>query len=377
MQLEYNTSAKTAIKSLLVLDSLSEEMRVFYVALTRAKEKLFVVGTCKDYEKQILNIEEQAAIFSKENDKINYILLKKCKSYLDWLLLINNYNSDDFNKLAKINIVKIEELQNEEVDEDCEKIDIRNVLNNHDQNIEEINKIKNIIEFKYNNQMSTLTPTKTSVSELKSISKTLNNNENIYDQKQNISNESNISSFTKPRFLNKEEDINLSGAEKGTLMHMCLQRLDVKIDYTKELISEMIEEMYNKNIISLKEKESINQYKLYQFTKSNIWKELQCAKKVYKEKPFYIEVDANKVLEENKTDKVLVQGIIDLFYINKDEDLVLVDYKTDYVQNEQELIDKYSVQLDLYKQALEKSLNRKVSKIIIYSLYLEKEIELG
>ena len=74
---------------------------------------------------------------------------------------------------------------------------------------------------------------------------------------------------------------------------------------------------------------------------------------------------------------MLVQGIIDLYYITKADELVLVDYKTDYVQNEEELISKYKVQLDLYKVALEQALQRKVDKIYIYSVYLNKEIDIN
>ena len=115
-----------------------------------------------------------------------------------------------------------------------------------------------------------------------------------------------------------------------------------------------------------------------QFLNSSIWKEMQEAKQVYKEKPFYIEIDASTIQPENKEDMILVQGIIDLYYINQNDEIILVDYKTDYVEDgkEQDLVNKYRIQLDLYKQALEKSLNKKVSKTYIYSIYLEKEIEL-
>ena len=75
-------------------------------------------------------------------------------------------------------------------------------------------------------------------------------------------------------------------------------------------------------------------------------------------------------------ENVLVQGIIDLFFIDKDGKVILVDYKTDYVQNENELIEKYSQQLSLYKKAIEKSLNVRVDKVVIYSIYMQKEIEI-
>ena len=73
---------------------------------------------------------------------------------------------------------------------------------------------------------------------------------------------------------------------------------------------------------------------------------------------------------------MLVQGIIDLYYINKENELILVDYKTDFLQSEQELIDKYKIQLELYKKALEEALGKKVCHIYIYSTYLGKEIEI-
>ena len=72
----------------------------------------------------------------------------------------------------------------------------------------------------------------------------------------------------------------------------------------------------------------------------------------------------------------MVQGIIDLYYINEKDELILVDYKTDYVKEEKELIEKYKVQLELYKKALEESLDRKVEKIYIYSTQLNKAIEI-
>ena len=135
--------------------------------------------------------------------------------------------------------------------------------------------------------------------------------------------------------------------------------------------------MYEKNIITLKEMQAINPFKILQFTKSKIWQQMKTATKIYREKPFYIEVEVNKINSNNNLDKVLVQGIIDLYYITKDDELVLVDYKTDYVQNEEELISKYKVQLDLYKVALEQALQRKVDKIYIYSVYLNKEIDIN
>ena len=105
---------------------------------------------------------------------------------------------------------------------------------------------------------------------------------------------------------------------------------------------------------------------------------LKNAKEYYQEKPFYINVPAKQIYDEDIKENILVQGIIDLYFVNESGQVVLVDYKTDYVENgnEFELVEKYKNQLDLYKQALENALGAKVDKVYIYSVYLDKEIEI-
>ena len=100
------------------------------------------------------------------------------------------------------------------------------------------------------------------------------------------------------------------------------------------------------------------------------------AKEVQREKPFYINIPVKEIYKEDLDENVLVQGVIDLYYINSNGVLVIVDFKTDYVENRDEniLIDKYKVQLDLYKRALSQALNRRVDRVYIYSTYLDKEI---
>ena len=95
---------------------------------------------------------------------------------------------------------------------------------------------------------------------------------------------------------------------------------------------------------------------------------------IYKEQPFYIDIPAKDLCNVDVDEKILVQGIIDLYFIDKDGNLILVDYKTDKVKDENELREKYKNQLKIYKQALQISLNKNVYKTYIYSLYLNKEI---
>ena len=112
--------------------------------------------------------------------------------------------------------------------------------------------------------------------------------------------------------------------------------------------------------------------------KRDIWQELKQAKAVYKEEPFYINVPANEIFETDNTESVLAQGIIDLYFIDKNGDLILLDYKTDFVNQGEEiiLIERHKEQLFLYKKALEDALNKKVKKVLIYSTVLGKIVEI-
>lgn len=176
-----------------------------------------------------------------------------------------------------------------------------------------------------------------------------------------------------PKFIAEEK---VSASRKGTLIHLCMQRLDYRKEYTYSDLKEMVAELEAKKIITSLEAENININKVLNFTKSKIYEELKTAKLVEKEKPFYINVPSKEIYGGKIENPVLVQGIIDLYYINKENELVLLDYKTDYVENKNENIlkEKYKVQLELYKKALEEALNRKVDRIYIYSTYLDKEI---
>lgn len=159
-------------------------------------------------------------------------------------------------------------------------------------------------------------------------------------------------------------------------MHLCIQKLNEKEEYTLEKLKEMTEMLQAKAIITELEKKAINIPKLYEYTKSHLWKELKEAKQIEKEKPFYINLSAKELNPNNPDEMVLVQGVIDLYYISKQDELILVDYKTDFVKEENELILKYQEQLKIYQRALEKALNRKVNHIYLYSVYLNKEIEI-
>ena len=367
-QVKYDTLSKQAIKNKILLETLSEEMRILYVALTRAKEKLFITGVARDFKKDLEKIDSNIERYPKQNGKINPILIKKCKKYLDWILLVYQYEKKLCNDKVELNTYKKRTLLKTLKKIDNGEIDVINELESKSKNVskEELNKISRILNYEYPNMLDTTIPTKTAVTTLKQ----LEDGKKILVEKE--------ISLPKPKFLKNGEEEKITAAMKGTLVHLCLQKLNEKVDYDIGEVKSLIEELEAKKIITTKEKEAISPNKILEFTKSNIWKELKMAKEVEREKPFYINVPAKEIYKEETEENILVQGIIDLYYIDKDNNLNLVDYKTDYVEagNEQELVIKYKKQLELYKEALEKTYKKQVKNTYIYSVYLNKEIKI-
>ena len=369
-QIEYDTLSKEAIKNKLYKETLSEEMRILYVALTRAKEKLIITGISKDYQKELEDMQEIIQRYSKIENKINPIVIKKYIKYLDWINLVYLYD-DSLKQISNLNIYEksklLENLKNETEENN---IDVLELINTKKEDKEKLESIKKLLEYNYKFSDAIEIPTKTSVTKIKELKNHSESKEKKYTEESNILN--------KLQFLENQESEKLTQAQKGTLVHLCLQKLDEKKDYKLEDIKKLIIDLVENEIITQKEADNININKVFAFTKSLIWNQLKNAKEVYKEKPFYINIPAKEIYDKDLTEKVLVQGIIDLYYIDKDNNLILVDYKTDYVEsrNEIELVNRYRNQLELYKRALEKALNKKVYKVYIYSVYLEKEIEL-
>ena len=388
-QIEYDTLSKQAMKNQIMLETLSEEMRVLYVALTRAKEKLIITGySMTDKQKEIDEIVYKY-------DKLNPILLKKYKSYLDWIKLVYVYHREEMEQLATVQIYNKDEAlkmceSKSATEKEMQKDIYEQILKKLAKvsiNKEEQKKIVETLEYEYKYKNATTIPTKTSVTEIKTWHQiaarakkepTPNCRGAKKEPTPNCREGKKRTDPQLPKFLQNDEEIKITNAEKGTLIHLCMQKLDLtKRTYTFDDVKELVAKLETKKIITPKEAEAININKVYQFTKSKIWSEMLQAKEVQREKPFYINIPAKEIYDEELEENVLVQGIIDLYYINNAGELVLVDFKTDYVENRDAgiLIDKYKVQLDLYKRALIQALGRNVDKVYIYSTYLDKEIE--
>lgn len=380
-KIKYSSIAKDAIKLKMKQETLSEEQRILYVALTRAKEKLYITGRSKDFTKYVQDKNKVLEMYESENIKLDAKLMKKANSYLDWIMYVYLFNqgrtiilkgeSYKLSDIITLNVSNkkdlLKTLAKEEVVEQIDlKEKIGQILKNKsdEENKKSEQALKELLEWKYDYIVDTTLPTKSSVTKIKQekikleeILKGIESEEVEYKK-----------SYT-PKFM--QEDKKISNAEKGTLVHLCIQRLDERKDYELKDIQNMILNLVEKEIITQNEADAIDVNLIYQYTKSQLFEELRQAKEVHKEQPFYINIPAKDVVSEAENSKknILVQGIIDLYYIDKNDNLVLIDFKTDYISNEpnakEKILEKYKVQLEIYKTALEQALGRKVNKTAI------------
>lgn len=378
-KIEYETLSKKAIKIKNKNEMLSEEMRLLYVALTRAKEKLIIVGLennlkeslnkkkemIESYKNQIEIKKIEKELEANNNiygNKISNIIIKNSKSFLDWIenIIINNNNNKE--NLEKI--VNIKEYNKKYINDLIKNTNTNNNINSKQEyknfkfkkheiiekvkTLKENKKIDNILSWNYEFNKSLKVEAKTSVSKLtKQIKDEINLNKN-------------------PQFLDKNKLP--TKAEIGTAIHSLIQKLKFNEEYNLNKIDKLIKEQIDKKIITIEESKYINSNKILKFTKSDLYKKIKNAKEVFKERSFYTQT---KIENED----VLVQGVIDLYFIDKKDDIILVDYKTDKViKDENELIEKYYKQLEIYKKVLEDAIDKKVNEVYIYSLDLDKEI---
>ena len=383
----YSTLAKEAIKKRIRLETLSEEMRILYVAFTRAKEKLIITGATRDLDKSIKNWVSAASL--DENIILPSEVLKG-KSYLDWIamaickhrqgeelreqcgasreLIVDDFSNWDVQMWRKSDILGDKNL------DPVDKIE-ENTLNITATNISVDKEIKRRLGYKYQYEEGSILPSNVSVSDLKrkdlqyeDEAETLE----IFREKEII----------KPKFLQEEKGF--TAAEKGTLMHYVMLRLDFDRVGSVAEIKKQIEELVLNKSLTEKEAKVIRYTKIFNLFKSDLGKRILKAheegRMVHRELPFFTEISSldinpelNKEIYQNE--KIRLQGIIDGFF--KEEDgIVLFDYKTDYLEegNEDEIIERYMVQMKYYKEALEKVTESRVKEVYLYLFALDKEV---
>ncbi len=370
-----NTLQKEALLIKHKEESLAEEMRVLYVAATRAKNRLFFIGCCKDTDKLINKCELSTRLGSK---RVPQSVLLQSKSFLEWIMTaiwnrpkthenahgIINYDLSLFKlSLIQPELIMIDEKQEIIPDREVKNIDYVDYDN-----------IKKILDWEYPYKEYAYIPAKMSVTELKKIS--------MIDQEQNnavlIEDDP---TFKKPSFLTDDSEYK----DFGSLVHYIFQHLDIeKIRSNRSekfiinMIDEMTESMILSNIADKKQIQMIRRENIAAFFKTEPARKLLECDFYMREMPFYLRIDSDdyfalkgEVPSYRRSDMppILIQGIIDLWFQDK-EGITLIDFKTDRIFVNSDIIFKqrYGTQLSLYKRALEKITGQKTLSTHIYAV---------
>ena len=387
---------KQIIRRQLLKESLGEELRVLYVAMTRAKEKLILTGTVGKLEKQMVSLsrfldeEEELLPLGTRIKAKNYwafvlpalvrhramsellgeygILMKKQKGIYDDVsdFVIKKVTVRQMTEKAVIlqagNQMQEEYLKNWDADQVYDK-EVR----------EEIEKrFSFVYPYKYLEDI----PVKVSVSDLKKRSwhdeSELEENISVSAEEQVEEQEAPVPAF----MAEKQEEY--KGAARGTAYHRLMECLDYAEVESEEQLEVQLKRLLESQKMTEQEAECIRIRDIKKFVDSELGQRMKKAvvkKQLYREQPFVIRRSASLLDDSWKDETILVQGIIDA-YFTEDGETVLVDYKTDRVRKgqEQKLVDLYHVQLEDYAQALERMTGMKVKEKIIYSFTLQKAI---
>lgn len=364
------TILKKVIQEEITRENLGEELRVFYVALTRAKEKLIMTGQLPHAEEALSKYEAENAGKTKEEPLPCY-LLSGARSYLDWILPLIPRISADIP--LEVNIESLRNLAVGEIIVRQAEEAARDVLEHWDTERVYQKQLKNRLEqqlnYSYPHESEGRLKMKFTVSELK--------------KRVHLEEESGEVLFTEPEvvpllpeFL--KEETKLTGASRGTAYHRLLELLDFAAEYTEETLKETIADLKEAGRLPKEMAEAIVPKDILMFLNSAGGKRMHRAAEqnlLKKEQPFVLGVDAREIYpEEESSETILVQGIIDVYY-EEDGELVVLDYKTDKVRAASDLKEKYHAQLDYYAQALEQLTGKRVKEKVIYSFTLKQEIQ--
>lgn len=347
-----------------------EELRVLYVAMTRAKEKLILTGTLKKAGAKLAGLEYTR---TTKDGYLSYLKRMNALSYFDWVLpaLYTYPGKYKIKLLGPAELMKQEII--DELNRKASRMQLQKALSEYD--LEIYHEIDRKFSYCYPYEKEKEMKMKLSVSEMKQRSaQFLKEEEAVH-----LFEEEAVIPYI-PQFMLKQ---NTEGAEmnqgalKGTAMHRILECYDFA--RAASSLHEQVETMLNSNRIDPATKNRVTLEEIERFLKSDLAIRMNKAAekgKLYKERTFMMGRPAHEVLPDTDSEEIiLIQGMIDVFFEEEDQ-LVLVDYKTDWVLSEQELINRYNFQLKLYAQALDRALGKRVKEKLIYSFCLQKDIQI-
>ncbi len=355
------------------LDDTEEEMRIFYVALTRARERLYLVSAY-DYDKK--GIEE--TILAEYGSRYSVM---RAGSYTEWVMAsLHNKDYRDFCEILRIPVNEVEPI--------CRdfSFDLGEIQNGevHGDTAEDIyKKLKERFSFNYEYSHLSSLPAKLSVSRLYP---------DILDEAEGETatlSDEDISLAEAPSFMLSDKE-KITSAQKGTATHTFLQFCDF-LRVERYGPTEEIARLIEQGFITRELGDAINVSHLSAFFGSDFYSSLKRASRVYREQRFNMKLPASsftkneELLAELAGEFLVVQGVIDLIIVGADGEITLCDYKTDYLTNEEimnlslakkKLTERHSQQLSYYRRAVREIFGKDPSRVCIYSLPLGDAIDI-
>ncbi|MCQ2508226.1 MAG: PD-(D/E)XK nuclease family protein, partial [Dorea sp.] len=385
MNLEDHTKRASIVKKMIQreeeLETRGEELRILYVALTRAKEKLIMTGTMKNIEKKLGDL---AAVMPNEDQTLPYSSLSFANSYLDWVLPAI-WTEDDPLYLKRI--VDAGEVFTDSLQSIVKERVTKEVLLAWGQKEEEAKKESSPYQTAFDQQFAYHYPYEASKNQkLKFTVTELKKREHLLKSMGDAMEEEESELLVKeppmvpliPDFMAEKEE--LTGASRGTAYHRFLELFDYQMDpaaMTAADVEACKKAFVDKGQMSEEMGSCISAQDVLRFFHTKAAERMHQAairKELFKEQPFVLGIEADSIYPEaEKEDLVLVQGVIDV-YFEEEDGFVVLDYKTDKVRHAGELVDRYKAQLDYYGRALEQMRGKKVKEKMIYSVTLGKEI---
>ena len=370
-RIKYPSLQLSAIKEKMEEENQAEELRLLYVAMTRAEEKLIMTGVVKN----LASYMEKHPV----NEDIKMEDIRGAKSYLDFIMLAfsRSFTESLENPLVKLRTFTREALSEKKEEEEGEKFSVRDALysylaENHEKTGEEEEWDKDF-SYRYDHEESTHLYPKYAVSLLKkqaieAVKEQGDKEGETGGESKGLSEAEKSGKNGQVHERNAEKREKGLGAKIGDSFHHAL----ALFDYNKGL--EQLPAILGEEELSL-----LNKEQFQTFLSSSLG---ECFKKAFQEKRLFREMHFMRALpfralfpDRKEEDEVLLQGIIDAFIV-EDDGIILVDYKTDRVKREEELRERYRKQIMLYSDALEAILGKRVKRRVLYSFYLAKEVEI-
>lgn len=385
-RVQSKTLKKNAVSLKMRLEALGEEMRVLYVAMTRAREKLILTAITSDIEEFREKLERQKEFQSEDVTKrVPFSLLASASCYLDFI----------FPCLDEVELISPETLLRSEIKEAAGEMQRKKNLLMGEGSQQVMTRLSENLGRTYPYQYLSGLFVKTTVSELKK--KAMQNGtrdlqERLDESISGANSRYGDSAFTKemfeepeivpyiPSFISSKEGV--SGTDRGSAYHKVMELLDLDAALekrSKEEINRQLDQFVETERMTKQWRDSVSVSKIITFLESNLAQRMRKAKnlgKLRREQPFVMGLPADRLdVQYPQEEQVLIQGIIDVFF-EEDGKIIVADYKTDAVKTPEELITRYKVQLDYYGEALEKLTGKKVAEKVIYSFALGREINI-